>query len=169
MSNAAYASIVKDHEGRIRAVAKTVVRPGVEIDDLVQEGRIALLRALERFDPSRGASLWTYARRLVKSSMRDYVEKERKHFDGRVDECDEGDAFEGVDETTPEDGLLTAEAKRQLVIAVMSLSDDEREILVMHFDEDQSYRAIAPQLKISIGSVHNAIKAALESLKAKAA
>jgi len=45
----------------------------VEIDDLMQAGMIGLLEAVERYDPSRGASLQTYAEPRIAGAMMDML------------------------------------------------------------------------------------------------
>ena len=42
-------------------VAKRYVKSGVPILDLIQEGNIGLMRAVDKFDPARGARFGTYA------------------------------------------------------------------------------------------------------------
>jgi len=46
-------------------------------EDLVQQARLGLLQALDRFDPERGVELWTYARWWVRVSVREYVNRNR--------------------------------------------------------------------------------------------
>ena len=43
-----------------------------ELEDLKQEGAIALLEAVKRFDPARGTKLLTYATPVMESAMLDY-------------------------------------------------------------------------------------------------
>jgi RNA polymerase sigma factor for flagellar operon FliA len=55
----------------VRKVARrlTVVVPSADLDDLIGDGSIGLIRAVDTFDSTRGASLDTYARRLVLGAM----------------------------------------------------------------------------------------------------
>jgi RNA polymerase primary sigma factor len=43
------------------AVARRMRRSGVPLDDLVQEGNVGLMRAIEKFDPGAGTRFSTYA------------------------------------------------------------------------------------------------------------
>lgn len=67
-----------DREARIRAllplvrrVARRVRRmvPGADLDDLIGDGNLALLRAVDGYDPAHGVPLDRYARRVVLGAM----------------------------------------------------------------------------------------------------
>lgn len=63
-------------EGNLKhviSIAREYRRWGLPLDDLVQQGNIGLLKAAERFDPSQGTSLRTYAAYWVRAEIRDYV------------------------------------------------------------------------------------------------
>ncbi len=47
----------------------------VELDDLVQEGVLALLSAIRRYDPKKGTNLHAFVVKRVKGAMYDYLRK----------------------------------------------------------------------------------------------
>jgi len=51
------------------AIAKRFMNKGVPFSDLIQEGNIGLLHAIDKFDVSQGYRLATYATRWIKQSM----------------------------------------------------------------------------------------------------
>jgi RNA polymerase sigma factor (sigma-70 family) len=55
--------VARDYRG-VRAVSR---------DELMQAGVLGLLRALERYDPSRANNFWTYARWWVRQAMQEVV------------------------------------------------------------------------------------------------
>jgi RNA polymerase sigma-32 factor len=55
------------------SVAMEYRRWGVPLEDVIQQGNIGLLRAAERFDPSKQCRLITYAAYWVRAEIRDYV------------------------------------------------------------------------------------------------
>jgi RNA polymerase primary sigma factor len=57
----------------VHAVARTYQGSGVPFDDLVQEGAVGLVRAVERFDHRRGLKLSTYAVWWIRRSMLDAI------------------------------------------------------------------------------------------------
>ncbi len=60
----------------IRKLAYDLARslpPSVEVEDLIQEGVIGLLGAIERFNPSKHVKLSTYVVSRIKGAMLDYL------------------------------------------------------------------------------------------------
>jgi RNA polymerase sigma-32 factor len=55
------------------SIALEYRRWGAPLEDLVQEGNIGLLKAVEHFDPDRGVRLATYARYWIRAEIREYV------------------------------------------------------------------------------------------------
>lgn len=49
------------HQGLVYTIALKYRGRGLDLDDLVQEGQLGLIRACERFDPARGCKFSTYA------------------------------------------------------------------------------------------------------------
>jgi RNA polymerase sigma-32 factor len=55
------------------SIALEYRRCGLPVEDLVQEGNLGLLKAVERFDPGRGVRLSTYAAYWIRAEIREYV------------------------------------------------------------------------------------------------
>jgi RNA polymerase sigma factor for flagellar operon FliA len=55
----------------VRKIARRIKRlvPGLDLDDLVGDGSVGLIRAIDTFDPQRGPLLRQYARRLIVGAM----------------------------------------------------------------------------------------------------
>lgn len=67
-------------EGSLRLVVKiamTYLRFGIEISDLVEEGNLGLIHAIEKFDPSLGYRLSTYATWWIKQYIEKYIMNNR--------------------------------------------------------------------------------------------
>ena len=52
---------IEAHLPLVRRLAHRFARRGEELDDLVQVGAVGLIKAVDRFDPSRGVALTSYA------------------------------------------------------------------------------------------------------------
>jgi RNA polymerase primary sigma factor len=53
--------VVRSHLRLVASIAQRFARPSVSIDDLMVEGALALLKALDSFDETRGTSFTSYA------------------------------------------------------------------------------------------------------------
>ena len=70
--------LIRSHMPRIRAMAGRYHGPGVDVADLVQEGIVALLGALRRFDPERGVPLWAFAEPWVRGAIYRHAQDQRR-------------------------------------------------------------------------------------------
>lgn len=65
-------TLLRAHDGLVRTWLRRMPRKvsaGLDEDDLLQEGRLGFLRAVEMFDPSAGANLSTYASHWIQQHM----------------------------------------------------------------------------------------------------
>lgn len=69
------ARIIEASEPLVWSIARKFSQIGVSLEDLAQTGRIALIEALERYDPTRGIAFSTFMvptiRGAIKNSLRD--------------------------------------------------------------------------------------------------
>lgn len=66
-------------ENNLRLVvptAKRFLRPGMELMDLIEEGNLGLLQAIDKFDPSKGYRFSTYAVYWIEQYIRKYIEEQ---------------------------------------------------------------------------------------------
>ncbi len=68
--------LVIANQGYVRHLALRLTGPGPQLDDLVQAGNIGLLTAIDAYDPTRGASLPTFATKHILGEMRRYLASE---------------------------------------------------------------------------------------------
>lgn len=69
--------LIKDNDNVsiIISIASRYQTKGLEIDDLIQEGYIALYRAIETFDPTKKAKFTTYAYNVIQRHIINVVVK----------------------------------------------------------------------------------------------
>ena len=122
-------------KGIARHVYNTCDTRGLLVDELVNEGWLALQSKKLAFDPSKGITLESYARRRVEGAMRDAIYRrnqrgyQRKFRPGQpapIREVEYNDAISGGESDTL-DKLQLAEVSR---VMIEVLSERERTILV---------------------------------------
>jgi RNA polymerase primary sigma factor len=66
-------AMIESNLGLVHTAAQPYRGRGVPYDDLVQEGILGLMQAVERFDPSRGVKFSTYAGWWIRGALIDAV------------------------------------------------------------------------------------------------
>lgn len=72
--------VVVDNQGLVYNVARRYINADVEFDDLIQEGNIGLMRAIDLFDESKGIKFSTYAFYWIRTKIRRYVISDSKNI-----------------------------------------------------------------------------------------
>lgn len=65
--------LMRRHLPLVRRVASQYRTPGADFDDLVQEGSVGLLKAIRKFEPSRGYRFSTFAHWWIRQSISRFV------------------------------------------------------------------------------------------------
>lgn len=66
-------ALVAEHLGLVRRIARRHATHDGQVDDLVQEGAVGLLKAIRRFEPERGVPFRAYAGALVAGEIRHHL------------------------------------------------------------------------------------------------
>ena len=130
---------------------------GIEKDDLLQEARVGLYKALLSYNPSAGAAFKTYAQRCIKNEMQAAV---RSACSAKNMVLSNAASLEGVEKEIPGpegevvfgsllSGLLSGQGPK--------LSPLENEV-AKRLCEGKSYKEIAAELGKTPKSIDNAIQ-----------
>lgn len=151
---AAREQLLERNMGFVRKLAREIHRQtgesGLDVDDLVQEGCIGLLSAVDRFDAGKGASFLAYAAPAIRNAMTDCVRaalsqfERRLEFDGlqrvRLDDVLDADErllrIEAVADPhtqTPEQVVLRREQIAELYAGLDSLTAREQTWLLYRY------------------------------------
>jgi RNA polymerase sigma factor for flagellar operon FliA len=71
--------IIEQHMWLVNCIARSIADAlprQVDVDDLISAGTMGLIKAVDDFDPSKGAKLETYARYRIKGSILDELRKQ---------------------------------------------------------------------------------------------
>lgn len=69
--------LVQHNLALVVGVARSQRRTGARLDDLVQEGNLGLMRAVEKFDPDAGTRFGTYATWWIRAYVWKYLKQAR--------------------------------------------------------------------------------------------
>ncbi len=136
------------------------------VKDLVQEGMMALLRAVNSYRPDRGAGFAAYAGVCIRHSMLSYIMKDNRYSgENRISTDELDDDLSGSDEDIPENAVIAKEEHDGLFGRIADeLSEREWQVLQL-FLNGHSYRQIAEKMSISEKSVNNTMQRVRKKLR----
>ncbi len=160
------------------SIAQYYQNQGLDFEDLIQEGILGLLKSFQKFDPSKGFALSTYATWWVKQAIRKALANRRKHDYTSLDEKAVDDEsiklIDLIEDHRPsiEDVLRHDEHKRVVQSLLQGLDSLERAIVILRYGLDaggkrRTLEAVASVLQIqktTVAAIHNRI---LKKMKSK--
>ena len=157
---AAYEELVRRYQGVALRTAH-LVAPEADAADAVQDAFLKAHAALRRFRP--GAPFRPWVLRIVANEARN----RRRSADRRTGLALRVSATtpRGEVAPSPEDAILAGEARRQLVAALGTLRDEEREVIGARFLLELSEAETAETLGIPAGTVKSRTSRALGHLR----
>lgn len=177
--------ILIDHKQLVNSVVRKYFLIGGDVDDLIQEGMIALYNAILTYDKSKNSSFEAYAYMLVERNIITQIKKANSKKNLPLNEAfnvnnqgtisfDENNEDVGYMisslEPNPENELLDNVAYNELLEKIKNtLSDYENEVLGYYL-QGYNYNDIAAKLEVAPKSIDNAlnrIKNKLNFLKSK--
>ena len=164
-------------------IAKTYYHPKVELLDLIQEGNLGLIEAVDRFNPEMGHRFSTFAVWWIRKRILRYLGRSENLV--RLDtpiKGEEGEALCLGDTIMDEETILGGpacegqdtqleqeESRQQMRQRITLLSEREKEVLMMLYGVTEE-RALTPQevaerLGVSIRRFYHIRDRALKKLK----
>jgi RNA polymerase sigma factor (sigma-70 family) len=175
--NAALArrEIIRFFEQPIESIAREFSASPELLEDLKQEGRVALHIAIPRFNLAQGTRLLTYAGKGMRRRMLRFIQKEYKHRQYDLVEGDEDkEDLTALLAAPPfsiygEDWIISQIAKHEwgllLSRAMEPLTERQRGIIYFRFSENRTLAEIAFTLRISVTSVFRELNSGLAKIK----
>ena len=127
--------IIRANLRLVVSIANKHIRRATNIFELISDGNVSLMRAVERFDYSRGFKLSTYASWAIMKNFARTIPEERERYtryvtgrDELLDTAPDRSIAAEVGGSTETEGLRTA-----LVDGLSQLDEREREIVTRHY------------------------------------
>lgn len=166
--------LIELHLPLVRMLATRFVRQGEQLDDLVQIGAVGLIKAVDRFDASRGTPLLAYAvptilgeiRRHLRDGARPVrVPRDRREPSVRSVPLDL--EAEAARDTAAERRLELGEERILIARGLRKLARRERRIVSLRYFGGLSQRRIAAELGLSQVHVSRLLNQSLGKLRAE--
>ncbi len=159
---------------------------GVDTDDLIQEGCIALLKAIDTYDSSKADKFEKYAGTVMSNVMNDLIRSCRKQYEQRMVEADHerirldgicfGDDTLHYSETishplalNPEQIYIMKETLQELHAALRSISARERSYLHYRYgfidDMEHTLKDTAAHFHLTVSRARNTERKALGNVR----
>lgn len=154
-----------DNNHLLTQIARKYYLVGGDVEDIIQEGRLGLYKAINIFDESRNDSFEGFASKMIKREIINAIKRENTSKHKVLDESmfvDDDDCLHC--ETYPEQELILAERFESIKKKMFdNLSDFERQVLDYYL-QDYKCKDIAKIIGEDYKKVENAITRAKDKL-----
>jgi RNA polymerase sigma-70 factor (ECF subfamily) len=155
-----FGHLVDRYETKLKRYGKKFLAHHDDIDDIVQDVFISAFRAIQSFDTAERFSPWIY--RIAHNAFVNALRKQ-KHSPLSID-FDTLLSYPAPQDTAEKE-RDRAEFRQLIDRGLAELAPKYREVLVLHYYEDLSYKDIAQVLKVPIGTVGIRLSRAKDALK----
>lgn len=163
-SHEAYNAIIRSNLRLVVSVAKRYMGRGSTFLDLIQEGNVGLLRAVSKFDPTRGYKFSTYATWWIRQSISRSVADQARTIRIPVH------VFEAINRLLRIQRELTQDLGRdptheEIALQSKYIKDEDRQI-ILHLREEKKPlpQNIRRRLRQAVSRVTNFLRSAEEPL-----
>ncbi len=147
--------IIRANLRLVVSIARQYVRPGQDFFEMVSDGNVSLMRAVDRFDHSRGYKFSTYASWAIMTNFRRTVPHQHRN-QRRFPTGHAGLCAAAEDRRSDPFEKETAQAHRQAQVQQMlrQLNDRERQVIVRRFglcpgDEPLTLKQVGVELGVT--------------------
>lgn len=160
--------LISENKALVEKIAKKYINSPLEMDDLIQEGMIGLLAAINSYNSEKGASFITYATKCINTSILGALRKLSRLKDipqSNIIPLENEDSFDSKFALSAEDEYLAKESVSNLSHALYEeLSSFENEVLRLSIS-GCSYSEIAKRLDKNEKAIDNAIQRIRKKLR----
>lgn len=151
------------HARWLRTVIASRVGEASAVDDLLQQVGLALSRPERRPSEADHVAPWMYRVAVKQCLMYRRTVGRRRRLGANLEQ--EPDHPSPADQIDPLDWLLQEERLQAVRSAILVLPDLDRQLLLLKYTEDWSYRQLAAHLGVSVNTVEYRLQLARNRLR----
>ena len=159
--------LIRSNLRLVVSIAKRHIKPTSNFFEMVSDGNISLIRAIEKFDFSKGNKFSTYASWAIMKNFARSIPAEHTHLD-RFRTGNQELFHSSRDDRSDQFGQeLVNHRQHQLIMSILDQLDErEKEIIMFRFGLNQGTE---PQTLEQVGSHFGVTKERIRQLEARAA
>lgn len=162
----AFETLMLAHQKQVYSLCLRMSGNAEDAFDLSQEAFIRAWRGLAQYQFGAEFSTWLY--RLTRNVCIDFLRRQKRQAAVPLETEQDGETMElPVPDSAPlpEERVLHDEQRRVLQQAMLSLPDEQREILILRVVNDLPYEKISAILELPLGTVKSRLARARIQLK----
>ena len=120
--------LIQAHLRMVVNIARQYLIPSIEILDLVQEGNIGLIKAVDMFDPSQGNRLSTIAFYWINKHIQRFLNHEKEDTLSLDMEINDGEAILHLSDTIEDQGTILGDPTIQNIETQMENQELQQQV-----------------------------------------
>lgn len=167
--------LVKDHLQLVEPIARRVgarLPISVELDDMIQEGRIGLMQAAQRFDPAAGVPFHQYAQFRIRGAILDKFRRRNYTYELHAEVPDERRIQDAeviptamIDPSPGPDVLIDEQRKLRRLSQARALLPKRQQAALTMWSDGCAYREIAAKYGRSMNWAFKFVQSAQANLR----
>lgn len=158
---AAFAVLFGRYAAKVKGYLIRLGAAGAIAEDLAQDAMVSVWRRAGSFDPAKAkGSTWIFV--IARNAWIDRLRREKVELAYRAGVYE---PEESSDEA-PDDAAVRMQTEEQISAALLSLSEEQRQVVRLSFFEDRPHSEIAERLSLPLGTVKSRLRLALIKLRA---
>jgi len=154
-----------ENESWLRTVVRSRIREPDGVEDVMQNIALALVRQKESLSDINRVGAWLYQVAVRQVMMYRRTTGRRRRFEDGLLERSAGGEITTTEVASPVDRVLAAEKQQQVRDALQQLDELDRQILMLKYSEDWTYRELAEHLGVKEDTVEYRLTKARKRLR----
>lgn len=154
-----------ENESWLRTVVRSRIREPDGVEDVMQNIALALVRQKETLSDLNRAGAWLYQVAVRQILMYRRTQGRRRKFEEVLLQRSAAGEVSTLEPVGPVDRVLAAEKQQQVQQAMLQLDDLDRQILMLKYSENWSYRELAEHLGVKEDTIEYRLTRARKKMR----